>query len=339
MGAKGSPSPLFCAPSATATKPLLPHPMIYDYQKPAFEKLLSVAKACFAVQRQTLSIRVRTNTMIVGPSGAGKTHLARAVAEKCETEFLSVTLGEWIPLGCSGRGGVPTWPVIAKFLLRNRKAAGLVIFVDEIDKVSGTSTWETFLRTEVFSLLDFKIPIGINDDDLDCAEDLPQAQEALSNRTLILGAGAFQHIWENRGRASLGFGEPDSNGETIDLTLLAATLPRELTNRFRSDLVILPELLESDYRRILLQSAEGVPVYLRETFLRLGHLRIPSAVACRQGCRFLEELMLDTIIEEKSLLHLGDKPRLINDATCPCDPSFSSPDPLLLPAPSTEPDA
>jgi len=80
------------------------------------------------------------------------------------------------------------------------------------------------------------------------------------------------------------------------------TLPRELVNRFRSDLVVLPQLVETDYSRMLEQAAEGVPAYLRKTFLRLGYQRIPGAVMCRQGCRFVEELLLDTLIEERSLL-------------------------------------
>lgn len=313
--------------------------MIYDYQKPAFEKLLAVAKACFAVQRQTLPIRVRTNTMIIGSSGTGKTHLAHAVATELGAEFLSVSVADWILLGCSGRGGSPTWPLIARFLRRNAKKTGLVIFVDEIDKIGGQSTWETFLRTEIYSLLDFKIPTGLNDgdDNILTADELAQAQDVFSNRTLILAAGAFQGIWENRSRPSLGFGAMDAGNDETNLSHLAATLPREVTNRFRSQLIVLPQLRECDYRRMLEQSAEKIPVYFRETFLRLGYTRIPGAVACRQGCRFLEELMLDTIIEERSLLQMMENTVL--KPVCLDDSALLLPKPLALPTPSAEPDA
>ena len=313
--------------------------MIYDYQKPAFSKLLAVAKACFAVQRQTLPIRVRTNTMIIGSSGTGKTHLARAVATELGAEFLPVSIAEWILLGSSTRGRIPTWPVIFRFLQRHHKKAGLVVFVDEIDKVTGDSTWERFMRAEIFSLLDFKIPTGLNDDDGAALtpDELAQAQDALSSRTLVLAAGAFQHIWENRGRPSLGFGAKDTGNDETNLTHLAATLPRELINRFRSDLIVLPELRECDYRRMLEQSAEKIPIYFRETFLRLGYTRIPGAVACRQGCRFLEELMLDTIIEERN--QMIENTVLKQESVCPDDSAMLQPDPLTLPAPSSEPDA
>jgi len=140
--------------------------MIDDYQQAAFQKLLSVAKACFALQRHTLPIRPRTNTLIIGPSGTGKSHLARTVATELsamelEVEFHSVSVGEWVLLGCSGRGGTPSWPVIVRFLKRNHNKSGVVLCADEIDKVSGGTTSETFLRTEIFSLLDLRIPTEV----------------------------------------------------------------------------------------------------------------------------------------------------------------------------------
>ncbi|MCX6972357.1 MAG: ATP-binding protein [Verrucomicrobia bacterium] len=277
--------------------------------------------------------------MIIGSSGTGKTHLAHAVATELGAEFLSVSVADWILLGCSGRGGSPTWPLIARFLRRNAKKTGLVIFVDEIDKIGGQSTWETFLRTEIYSLLDFKIPTGLNDgdDNILTADELAQAQDVFSNRTLILAAGAFQGIWENRSRPSLGFGAMDAGNDETNLSHLAATLPREVTNRFRSQLIVLPQLRECDYRRMLEQSAEKIPVYFRETFLRLGYTRIPGAVACRQGCRFLEELMLDTIIEERSLLQMMENTVL--KPVCLDDSALLLPKPLALPTPSAEPDA
>ncbi len=312
--------------------------MIYEHQRPAFNKLLTVAKACFAVQRQTLPIRVRTNTLIIGPSGTGKTHMAQAVATELGAEFLSVSVADWILLGCSGRGGSPTWPLIARFLRRNSQKMGLVIFVDEIDKIGGNSTWETFLRTEIYSLLDLKIPTGLNDgeDNVLTPHELAQAQDVFTNRSLLLAAGAFQDIWEKRGRPKLGFGAIGTTQEATDLNQLAATLPREATNRFRSDLIVLPELRECDYQRMLEQSAEKIPVYFRETFLKLGYQRIPGAVACRQGCRFLEELMLDTIIEEKNLLQLEGSPAFESDAACPIGSGLLLPSPLPAPFPDSD---
>jgi len=276
-------------------------PLILDHQKSAFDKLLALARACFYTQRQTLPIRPRSNTLIIGPSGTGKTFLASAIAEKIGAPFLSMTVGEWILLGCTHRGAESTWPLIVRFLLTNRNSEGVVLFVDEVDKLCGHTSWETFLRTEIFKLLDLDVPEGIcnSDNDRIGAEDLKAAREVLANRTLILGAGAFQEFWEKGSQSSIGFSQISSPPQQISLCDLTATLPRELTNRFRSDLIVLLPLTKSDYHRIVNETSAQVPVYLRANFLRLALERIESAIRCQQGCRFLEEVMMDTVIAER----------------------------------------
>jgi len=257
------------------------------------------------MQRQTLPLRPRTNTLIVGPSGSGKTHLVHTVAEDLGARFIALSTSEWIPLGCSGRGAANTWPLIFRFLKKNHAAEGLVVLLDEIDKIGTESSWNGYLRTEIFSLLDLKIPQGItcNDDgDQPDQISLERAQDALANRTLILSAGAFQNIWEHRSRPALGFCEQKHIDEQTDLTHLVGTLPRELTNRFRNKLVVLPQLVEADYRRMLEMVGASMPAYLRETFFRLGNQRIPEALHCRQGCRFIEELILDVVMAERAVM-------------------------------------
>jgi len=48
-----------------------------------------------------------------------------------------------------------------------------------------------------------------------------------------------------------------------------------------------------------------VPPYLRETFLRMGHEQIPDAMVMQQGCRFIEDLMLQTILSERASLQMS----------------------------------
>jgi SpoVK/Ycf46/Vps4 family AAA+-type ATPase len=307
--------------------PAAPPPLILAHQRPAYDRLVAVGRACLSIQRQTLPLRPRTNSLIVGPSGSGKTFLARAVAQELGLDFLSLSVGDWILLGCSGRGGSPTWPLILQFLLRNKSAPGCVVFLDEIDKVSGNhSTWERFLRAEAFRLLDFQLPTGLNDEDGDTVDDGDRliAQEVLSNRTLIVSAGAFQHLWEKRARPALGFGKPEVSLENPTLDDLAQTLPRELVNRFRAEILVLPPLVEADYRAMLGATAEKVPAYLRKTFLRLGRERIGRAAANHQGCRFLEEVLLDTILCEREQLFPRPAP-----ATSSPLASEHSPDPQI----------
>lgn len=283
-------------------------PLILEHQRTAYEKLLDVGKVCFSAVRKTLPVRLRTNCLIIGPSGSGKTFLAKAVQKELDSAFLSISAADWILLGCRSRGAKVTWPMIVTFLVNNQKADGVVILLDEIDKITGEeNTWERFLRVEIYALLDLKIPEGItsdSDDDDDCVTpfDLKTAQEVLSHRTLIIAAGAFQHLWSERASPSLGFKSERENADPPSLTDLKRTLAPELVMRFRSDLILLPALTTKDYIAMLDSVAEKVPLYLQDTFRRLGLARIKEAERLHQGTRFLEELMLDTILHERAMI-------------------------------------
>ena len=284
--------------------------MILGHQRAAYERLLAVAGASFIARRQTLPVRPRSNTLLVGPSGSGKTFLAGAVAKKLGATFLSLTVGEWILLGCTRRGAKTTWPLIVGFLQKHSKCDGVVLFLDEIDKLCGHTSWETFLRTEIFKLLDCGIPEGLCDGDGDaiCKNHLDAARDVLANKTFIIGAGAFQGIWEERSKTPIGFSGHSSPCLPVSLGDLSETLPQELTNRFRAEVIALPKLTREDYRQMISQTGARVPVYLRDTFLRLAEERIEAAIRCQQGCRFLEEIILDSIIHERESIKKWNGP-------------------------------
>ena len=274
---------------------------ILEHQKEAFDELIAIGHACISLLRDHLPISLRFNTMLVGPSGSGKSHLARIVAAELGIPFLPITVTSWILLGSADRAGVRTWQMILSFLNKNANAPGVMIFLDEIDKLADCNTsWDIHLKCEVFNLLDLQIPSGVKDDTDDEINDdyVSKAQKKLSNRTFIMAAGAFQHIWEARARTKVGFHSQPASSPRIDLNILAKTLPREVTNRFRSKVIILPQLTEADYHRMLQLTAPRLPTFVQQTFLLMGERRIPGALNCHQGCRFVEELLLDVFIQE-----------------------------------------
>jgi len=59
---------------------------------------------------------------------------------------------------------------------------------------------------------------------------------------------------------------------------------------------------------MLLRAAESIPSYLQKTFLDLGPGRIQKALEARQGCRFIEELLLDTILLEREAMRILHPP-------------------------------
>ena len=278
--------------------------MILNYQLTVFKRLLDVARAYFAIDQHSFPVKPRSNSLIIGPSGSGKTHIAKQVAASLEVPFLHLSVGEWMLLGGSQRGSAATWSTISSFLNKNKKAKGAVIFVDELDKVSNASSWETFLRAELFQLLDMHIPVGLSDRDSGHIEDIDikSSQDLLANRTLIIGAGAFQSLWEDRQRPTVGFNVEKYRADKPTLNELTKLLPRELVNRFRSELLILPELCEAEYLDILLQLSQNIPQYVRDIFEQLGRERLQEAARLHQGCRFFEELMLDCVLAEQMLM-------------------------------------
>ena len=273
------------------------------------------------MRKYDLPISPRSNTLITGPTGTGKTHLARIVAEESGAKFFAISALEWIPTGATGRGAEITWVQITSFLNKGSAASKqktsedepfLIIFLDEVDKLSAAtdSSWQQHIKTECFKLLDHQIPEGIKDefDDSFSEEERIKLQHILKHRTLILAAGAFQPHWESKSRSTIGFADPSAHSKNIELHEITETIERELANRFRSETIQLPELGAIDYENILSWVAEELPVHLKKPFLSLGRPRIAGAVQQRTGFRFAEEVLLDALMMEQ----IEDAPKALD---------------------------
>ena len=281
--------------------------LILPHQRAAFERLTAIARVAFFVNNETLPIKLRTNVMLTGPSGSGKTHLARRLAEEMEVPFLSIGVSEWILLGSSSnRGASASWPIILDFLESCFKEPGAIIFIDELDKLtkSDVSGYTSYLRTEIYGCLDKRIPTNLNNKDGDSISDrkICEAQKFLANNTLIVAAGAFQHLWDERSRAAMGFLTQDCPAANPDLQDLAKTIPREMANRFGSNLIVLPPLTERDYSQMLDSVSGSIPSIWKTRFMKLGSERIPEACRLQQGPRFLEEILLEAVLAERAEL-------------------------------------
>jgi hypothetical protein len=180
-------SPSSDAPSDSAR-------LIMGHQRQIYERLLAIGRACFSVQRHTLPTRLKTNTLLIGPTGVGKTFLVEAAARELDVPFLPIAISNWVILSGTDRGTQTTWVSIADFLYRNRTAAGVVIFLDEIDKQRhNPSSWDQQAQVESFLLLDGRVPSFLKDTDENVISDGTRSvvQDMLANRTLIIAGGAF----------------------------------------------------------------------------------------------------------------------------------------------------
>lgn len=278
-----------------------PARLVFPHQQEAFEQLLEIAQVALNTQWRCFPVRPRTNTLIVGASGVGKTHMALALGETLNIPAILLSVSEWVLMGCSARGAAVTWPKLVEFLHDNRSAEGVIIALDEIDKLSRATSWETFQMTEVFSALDFRVPHTVQDADGEpfSAKMLESASEVLTGRTMILGMGAFQDIWDKQQAPAIGFRSACAPDDGPTLRTLAKCIPTELANRFRSQIITLRPLVESDYHAMLVHCAESMPANFRDRFLRMGRTVIPRAARNHQGPRFLEELLVDLLIAER----------------------------------------
>jgi len=278
-------------------------PTILPYQKAVYEKLCAYARASLLVDRKSISsLKLRTNFLLLGPTGTGKTFLAKEVARELKVPFLAVSVSDWIILGGTNRGSTTTWPIIYQFIQRSKSCRGAIIFIDELDKCYHDSNWNSFLRSEIFSLCDARIPVGLNDpDDEDTLQFCTdEAEDFLSNKTMIIGGAAFQSIWEDKSARKMGFQIASEAEPQTDLTDLVKYLPRELINRFSSELFILPRLERIDYLRMIEFLAEMIPDIWRKRFLELGIARIDQAIHHQKGVRYAEEILLAAIVAERT---------------------------------------
>lgn len=284
-------------------------PLILPHQTEAFERLCAVGRAVIHTNRSDLPIKLRPSVFITGPSGSGKSHLARAVAEALGVPCFSISISEWILISATRRA-TSTWLQLSQFLASTSAREGCVIFVDELDKLrgrdlngSGGCEWTTFLLTEIFTLLDLRVPEMISDgEDHDgYLGELTRSQAAkiLRTKTLLIGAGAFQEFWATK-HPSIGFGSSSSSEMIMpDLNTLAKYVPEELIRRFSSQLLVLRPLREHDYHAMLATIAPQLPDHWRNRFEFMGRARIPEAARQFQGPRFFEELLLEVVVSTR----------------------------------------
>jgi SpoVK/Ycf46/Vps4 family AAA+-type ATPase len=276
-------------------------PFILPHQRTAYDRLSALARACLYTNLSDLPIRIRPAVFLTGPSGSGKTHIARTLAKSMGLEIYAVSLSEWTLLGNSNRGALNTWPAICQFLSRSARSDGCIIFTDELDKIRTGGEYSRFLLTELYTLLDFRVPRNLRDEDGDPIRDttIQNAEKVLREKTLIIGAGAFQEIWTATA-PQIGFG---TNAVQLpmspDINMLAKYVPRELISRFGSRLVVLQPLVEKDYHDILGTILPRLPPHWRSKFEQLALCRIPEAARQQQGTRFFEELLLDVVVTER----------------------------------------
>jgi adenylate kinase family enzyme len=280
---------------------------LFKHQEAAFHSLVETTEAFFSPEWRFLPIKPRFSRFIVGPSGSGKTHIVRAVAEKLDLPFYATEASNWMPLGASERSARTSWADLVEFILNNDKG---MIFVDELDKLgdaeTGANTWKQFLRVEIFALLDRRLPRNMSlpegCDEEDKKTIFKRIAYRLQNGMMLVGAGAFQSIWEVRGKERIGLvpnNEPDNS--EFSHRDMQKVIPTELANRFAEPVLVLPPLKESDYRQLLRRTVSAMPAELANRMTRNGKNGIRTAVENNLSVRWVEGLLLKSLLQKRAL--------------------------------------
>jgi hypothetical protein len=283
---------------------------VFAHQVPALDEIVARGRAYFRGEWRHPSLRrikPRFASLVVGGTGVGKTALATIAGEALNATLVRISTPGWIPSGAHNRGAIETLVMIAGHVTRNSRT---LLVLDEVDKIcahghgSGQDAWLAYIRGEIMDLVDGRWPEGLripadeDDEEPPDAKGLAERLTAkLRNTVFIIGIGTFQDFFDSAGsRRTMGFVTDDDEGlSELSAVTVAERLPRELANRFNSNLIRLPELRPADYQAIAREAADSLPGYIREPFLAAAIRQIPGAIAAKKGVRFLEEAMLDTL--------------------------------------------
>ena len=198
-------------------------------QSEALARIVALGKLHFSGERMGLALSLRCQPLLIGPTGTGKTALARRAAAHFSAELVRVSPGEWVPRGA--RDGVPT---LFRILQTCVNAEMVVVAIDEIDKCSGetSNSWSRGVLAEVYSVLDRDLPAA---DFLRANPTCGLSVAQLLARAAgiwIVGIGTWQSLWQKRksvGFAARGVSEQRS---ILDAIRKSEMIPEELLLRF-----------------------------------------------------------------------------------------------------------
>lgn len=274
---------------------------------------METAEVFFKEDWHNLPVKPRFSRLITGPSGSGKTYIARCVAERLKIPFFSIDSTNWMPLGVNEKAAKPTWVDIASFLRRTER--GLII-VDEVEKVGRSdsltnSTWVQFIRVEMFTLFDRRLPENLSILEKDGETLAPEKfvaeiellRSRLSHGMMIIAAGAFQSIWQSRGKGPIGFRANDRLEDDTDLITHAQAsqiLETEIVNRFASPILVMRPLCSKDYEEMLSKLVCKLPKALAKDVQRIGSQRLATAAVTGLGVRWLEEIVFAALAKRRN---------------------------------------
>ena len=288
-------------------------------QREILETIRPILRLATSSVRGKLNLATRTHTLIAGPSGSGKSYIARALSKETRLPLWESNVSSWIVLG--SRAGKSSLADLVDWIHTHPKG---IIFLDELDKPfpnsnSGnmsvsqisSSDWINAIRMEIHDILDARIPAasiqvdessfsGIYYESFNHTEvqALVKADVERKLRTsfLVLGAGTWQHVWRKKGNA-IGFVDSVEDVVFIDHHKLANSINPEILLRFRNKVMFIRPMTQGDFYTVLRDQLTLIPTEYRHRFKEMVHIAIPKALEYGLGMRVFEEIYTDLCCE------------------------------------------
>lgn len=272
-------------------------PLLTNAQCQAVERIVRLGSLHYSGVASGCLIKPRLWPLMVGPTGSGKSFLAREAAHHLDAVYKRISYGDWIVQG--SRQVSTLYSIIHEALTFPR----LVVHIDELDKlpVGNVEDWSRAVGTELWSLLDGELPVrrfvGDPEMKLKPQEVMLISSGKLVSQIFIIGSGTWQNAYDavKVGR-SLGFSgkSANSNAEAHVISSLESTrgVASELLARFNGTLLFLepPGVDES----VAILERLGALEFARQSQIdarsQLMHL-LP-----RQGFRALESVLTELLL-------------------------------------------
>ena len=271
-------------------------------QKRVLESLLPLARLATSGVCKRLPYTARTASLIVGPSGIGKSHIARVLAKQLNLPIWEANVANWMVMG--SRATKPTLESLATWVA-DRKSG--IIFLDEIDKINGPAEWTNSIRLEVHEILDSRMPenaiVPEGTSDFEAMTDdttkrvrkeiiKREVEEKLRNSFMVVGAGAWQGGWQEN-RQAVGFNAHAVHQARIDPRQILQSITPEIRQRFRLEISFLEPMSKSDYQSVAASIIQRLPKTLLNKFLAACVPAIDRALDEGWGMRIFEDVLAD----------------------------------------------